>query len=271
MSLFTSLTEIWGTAIADLYNSSPRNLAGIDALMQDRNKIAYCGHFSFGVHQWLSRPSYYASIVRDPASRMSSLYYFLRPKWPGFRHRLLDIGFIQNPMPEFQLDFRPWISAPREDEELFFSSPSAELENGMVRRFSGHGLRPERCPPEALAKAKENIEKYFSFVGLLERYPESIDLLARTFDIPSLRDRHVNRTGSKPDSASLSPRTMKTILEMNQLDLALHEWIGATFDARLKDPKPISVMGLGRKDYRNMPLWKGVGGGREMAKKAAGL
>jgi hypothetical protein len=156
--------------------------------------------------------------------------------------------------------------------ELFFASPSAELDNGMVRRFSGYGLKPEPCPKEALDKAMENIEKYFSFVGVVERYSESIDTMATLFGLAGLKEHSVNVTKRKPQGRRILPPSITAkIRHMNQLDLALYDWVSQQFDLRKSNPKPIGVMGFGRMDFSSMPLWKGVGGGRMRVMKDAGV
>jgi hypothetical protein len=273
MSLFASLSKILGTSIADLYDHSPQRLMGVGMLMQDNTKAAYSGHFSFGLHQWLTRPCYYASFVRDPVARMVSLYYFLRGHWPEIHDRLTHLRVIGNkPPPEFHQDFTDWFIEKTERAENFFSCPSAELDNAMVRRFSGHGLNPEPCPKEALGKAIDNIERYFSFVGLVERYSESLDTMATVLGLSGLKEHNVNVTRKKPKGDQpLSTTVMTKIRDKNQLDLALHEWVGRNFDSRKNNPKSIAVLGFGRKDYKCMPLWRGVGGGRGKAVKEAGL
>lgn len=272
MSLFASLSKVLENPIADLYNHSRQTLMNAPLLMQDTTKAAYCGHFSIGLHQWLSRPSYYVSFVREPVSRLLSLYFFLLEHWPEMHARLTRLSIAgKKTLPEFHLDFADWFIAKTAREENFLTSPSAELDNGMVRRFSGYGLNPAPCPNVALAKAIENIEKYFSFVGLVERYSESIDLMATLFGLPGLKENHVNRTGKKSrENHGLSTAAVSKIRKMNQLDQALYNWVSNNFDSRKNNLRPIGIMGFGRRDYQSMPLWKGVGGGRAKALKAAG-
>jgi hypothetical protein len=271
MSLFATLTKQLGPSVADLYNNSQRNLRDTNLLMQDRTKTAYCGHFSFGLHQWINRPCYYISMVREPVSRITSLYYFLRSKWPDFHKRLTRVDYLHPPVPEFHADFMAWFMGNREQVRAFFSCPSVELDNGMVRRFSGYGLNPAQCPDDALDKAKDNIEKYFSFLGVVERYSDSMVMMEAVFRLTGLKEHFLNRTNRNNEQPKLPPEIVNRIRSMNRLDLALYDWISTTFDSRLKHPKLIGVMGLGRKDYESMPLWRGVGGGRLMTLRGAGM
>ena len=61
------------------------------------------------------------------------------------------------------MDFLPWIEG-QQTQTKFLRCLSAELDSGLIRRFSGVGLNAQRCPKEAFDKAKRNIERYFSLV-----------------------------------------------------------------------------------------------------------
>ena len=265
MSLFAAFAELWGTSIADLYNISARAPQVAIAAVNDQSRAVFCGHFSYGLHEWLNRPSYYVTVLREPVARMVSLYHFIRPRWEGGRALLKqyrEAGLSSPPVgaiPEFNLDFMPWMQAGRESAATFFECPSAELDNGMVRRISGYGLNPVPCPGSELDRAKDNIERSFSVVGLLERYPETLDLMARTFDLPALKENRVNSTRQKENQAPLGESLLRKIREQNELDSALYDWVADRFDTKLASPRLISKLGLGRKDYRSLPLWKGVG------------
>lgn len=279
MSMFTAFTALWGTDIADLYDVSARNLRVAEQAVQDKSKALYSGHYAFGLHQWLDRPAYYASVLREPVSRVVSLYHYCQPMLKAYRERLQKIGgdmakLAQQPkVSDFYLDFEPWLTGEM-SAETFFASPSAELDNGMVRRFSGYGLNRAACPDSALEQAKQNIEQYFSVVGLLERYPETLQLMAATFKLPTLNQNHVNANKANKDQAALSDAIMARIRDMNRLDIALYAWVSARFERQLANPPAaIQVPGGGRKDYEAMPLWRGVGQSpiREAAMKQRGV
>ncbi len=278
MSMFAAFTSLWRNSIADLYNVSSRNAHIAEQALQNPDNILYCGHYSFGLHEWLSRPAYYASVLREPVSRIVSLYQYCQPMLRQYRALLQeadgDIGKLRtNPkLSDYYFDFLPCLSGELSAEN-FFASPSAELDNGMVRRFSGHGLNPESCPESALAKAKFNIEHYFSVVGLLERYPETLELMSRTFRLPPLTNNHVNKNHPEANKVPLDEAILQKIRDMNQLDIALYEWVSARFSAQLVSPRAISMPGGGRTGVAGMPLWLGVGESpiREAAMKQGGV
>lgn len=279
MSMFTAFTSLWGTDIADLYNVSTRNIELAEQAVRDPSKALYCGHYAFGLHQWMERPVYYAAVMREPVARIVSLYHFCQPMLQHNRQRLQQLGgdlgkLAEQPgIADFYLDFSPWLSG-EPTPEAFFASPSAEMDNGMVRRFSGYGLNPAPCPESALAQAKLHIEQYFSVVGLLERYPETLQLMANTFGLPELNAHHVNEGGDSASKTPLSDAIMEKIRAMNSLDLALYDWVSERFENQLAQPcKAVQVAGGARSDYAAMPLWRAVGRSplRESAMRDKGL
>lgn len=278
MSMFTAFTALWRTAIADLYNVSSRNPQIAIQATQNPGNILYCGHYSFGLHEWLDRPAYYASVLREPVNRIVSLYHFLQPNLTWYKSLLQQAGGdieklrADKRLSDYYFDFLPCLSGELTAAN-FFASPSAELDNGMVRRFSGYGLNPSPCPETALEQARLNIERYFSVVGLLERYPETLELMSRTFGLPALKENHVNKNHSKEHKAPLDDAIMQQIRDMNRLDTALYDWVSARFDAQMDAPRAIPVPGGGRTGAAHMPLWRGVGESpiREAAMQQGGV
>lgn len=262
ISLFTAFASLWGTDIADLYNITGRNPDSAGLLVADHSKILYCGHFAYGMHGWFDRPVYYASVLREPVARIVSLYYFCLPMLNHISKLLRqadwDLGRVS--APDYYLDFEPYLRH-EQSPEAFFDSPSAELDNGMVRRFSGFGLNPAPCPVSALAQAKENIERHFSVVGLLERYAETLHLMSETFRLPQLAKNSMNiNPQGKEKFAPLSLKIINKIRAMNELDIELYDWVCKRFDAHLQELRPpVAIPGYSRNDLASMPLWRAVG------------
>jgi hypothetical protein len=280
MSLFTAFATLWGTDIVDLYDISPRRAEVAATAALDHSKILYCGHYAFGLHAWFDRPTYYASVLREPVSRLVSLYYYCQPMISHYTTLLQKVNgnvakLVSLPKTsDFYFDFVPCMQGVM-NAETFFGCPSPELDNGMVRRFSGYGLKPTPCPAHALDVAKRNIETYFSVIGLLDRYAETLELFAKVFGLPSLVQNHVNANPkSKAENEPLAPEIIERIRSMNPLDIALYDWVEKRFDTTIAAVgKPITVPGGGRKDAIAMPLWRAVGTSplREATMKSRGL
>ena len=265
--MFASMAEQYGMQIADLYDISAyyNESALVEALLQDTEKHIYAGHFPFGLHEWLARPSYYMAVVRKPLERIISLYHYSIQYRDQVRHVRKETGqsiqdlFENRTTPDFYMDFLPWIKG-EQTLSGFLRCLSPELDNGMVRRFSGVGMGPYPCPKEALDMAKENIDKYFSVVGIQERFGETVQMARATFDV-YLSEFHVNKGVHKEQKGQKANLAIKRrIKEMNRMDSELYDWISERFDNRLANPEPpIVVQGGGRTDFENVKLWRAIG------------
>ncbi len=265
MSLFASMCEHYGLRMADLYNLSAehRNLEEIERILLAPDNSVFAGHFPFGLHEWLEKPTVYVSIVRNPVDRIVSLYHYALRYRRGFRQHCQSHAcsfqslFDDRIAPDFFADFLPWIAGSSAMGE-FLACQSPELDNGMVRRFSGLGLEPGRCPDAALDTAKRNIEHCVSVVGLQERYDETLLALRLALGI-NLTAFHINR-GRRPASNVLNPVMKKRIEAANQLDIALYAWLEERFDQQLRDRAPaVGVPGGRRRDVENLGLWRAIG------------
>ena len=83
---------------------------------------------------------------------------------------------------------------------------------------------------ERRKKAIENIEQHFSFVGLHERYDESLIILKQLFGwgVPYYKKKNVN--ASKKPTSTIDTATLQVINELNHEDLdELRSEIGFLF------------------------------------------
>ena len=164
-------------------------------------------------------------------------------------------------LPEYLADFMPWLES-EDTLEGFLDCPSAELDNGMTRRFSGFGVAPEPCPPEALEEALRNIDAAFSMIGLYEELEASLRETGEMFGIEALgQDLDPHQRAGNPAAIEVPPALRDRIAEMNALDLELYSALRERFQRQRRDAaRPRVVDPEGRNDLATIPLWKGVGG-----------
>lgn len=168
------------------------------------------GHMPFGIHRRLPQPSTYITFLRDPVERVISAYYFARNYLLHPKHR--------------------WISKLTL-EEYGRVSPNHNVQCKYIsgRPFVGD-FHAGDCDEEMLETAKGNLNRYFSMVGLTERFDEGLAMLKIMFGWEIAKYAKFNVTRSRQAKTSLSPGTVELIAERNKYDVALYEYASAIFD-----------------------------------------
>lgn len=179
----------------------------------------FAGHICFGAHRLLPKPFTYITILREPVSRLVSLYYFSLSNPTSYYH-----DFAKNKSLEYFL----------------LNTQLMELDNGLSRFLAGdkHDLFINRtpfgeCDESLLNSAKQNLDGHFSFVGLLEQYDQSILLLSAIMDWGQCFYLRRN-TQQKVKKASLSDELRECIVKRNHLDVKLYEYAKLRFEEDLK-------------------------------------
>jgi hypothetical protein len=163
------------------------------------------GHLYFGVHDYVSRPSSYFTILRDPVDRVISHYHYVLCDPSHYLHPLAKESSL---------------------EEYVISCNRAEPNNDQTRLLAGRDLLPGdgTWKPEMLPVAIENLNRFFSFVGLTEDFDQSLILMKRIFGwrTPFYIRQNVSR--QRPAKESFSPETQEIIRSYNGLDVQLHAY-----------------------------------------------
>lgn len=171
-------------------------------------------HTVFGLHEYVPRPSTYITMLRDPVRLTMSQYHYVarNPKHPLHAQATAEGATLAS----------------------YVTSGSAlEADNSQVRAISGDLDTPfGGCSPDMLERAKRNIEEHFSFVGMTERFDESLILLRRTFGWKPPYYVAANVTPSSRKEA-VPASTRAVIEEMNALDRQLYDWADERFAAAI--------------------------------------
>jgi len=163
------------------------------------------GHFVFGIHKKIEAPSTYVTVLRDPVARVVSNYYHL------MRNQSLEVRSFQGDVLSLQ--------------EVLAKQATAELDNLIVRCFSGNGAR--QCPPgmvglDAYKLAVENL-KYFRFVGHREASEDAWQSLRQMFGWRKGELRKAN-VGQAVDY-DLSRQTRLAIEHYCRYDIMFYEYV----------------------------------------------
>jgi Putative polyhydroxyalkanoic acid system protein (PHA_gran_rgn)/Sulfotransferase family len=169
-------------------------------LLQRRDLRAVIGHFWFGLHEHVARPSVYVTALRNPVERVLSLYYYTR---------------LHDSIPL---------------EEFIANPPFREVDNDQTRRIAGVDPEIGFCTEAMLETAKENLRR-FAVAGTIERLDDTLGLLTRRlgWQGPVVSyPRNVNP--DRPASASLPRATIAAVRRRNELDFELWRFASELMD-----------------------------------------
>ncbi len=179
------------------------------------------GHFRYGLHRCFRRPAQYVTLLRDPVRRVLSYYFFLRRQHPA----------VLTTRRGACLSLEDWLESPD------FASV---VRNDQVRSIAGRGGAAWRlgAPVEAaedlslLDDALRNIDRAFRFVGIVERYDESVLLLSDRMGWGPLWYGW-GRRRAPLERPPIPDRTEARVAELNAIDIALYQRARAAFDVEV--------------------------------------
>ena len=169
------------------------------------------GHMPFGLHTVLPQPATYITVLREPVERVISAYYFmsnykLHPNYWKFRREGWTL------------------------EDFVRRSPR---ENVQTKMIAGADY-DEPCTEEILATAKDNL-RFFSVVGLTERFEESLALMKLRFGWKLASYSSFNVTRTRPKKRDLPQATLDLIAERNRFDIELYKSAATLFQAAISE------------------------------------
>jgi hypothetical protein len=190
--------------------SSPSN-PNVAGMLNRQDLTAVAGHFSFGIHRYVAQPCTYVTVLRDPVSRILSLYDELRAQ-----NRLAS-----------------------KLEEFIVTPPLPEMENDQTRRIAGLDATDPEDHERMLEEAKRNLRIHFAVVGVTERMDETLCLMHRffrwdQFDFYYPRNVTIKRT----EKESVLPQLKQLIADRNNLDVQLHQYAERMLEESIADAGP---------------------------------
>lgn len=200
------------------------------------------GHFGFGVHHYLPTPSCYVTMLRDPVERVISAYYQLRRGGEGATSNMTIDEFL----------------TCGQDFGRFF------VDNGQVRALTGTDGNPNPAPFNTLTEAdlenaKRNIREHCAFVGLSERFDESLLLLRRILGWRTCYYASANVARDRKKLDELPAKTVDLIHRYNQLDIELYRHVSKSFDELIERQGDSFAAELQRFQARNRLYTRFVG------------
>jgi hypothetical protein len=168
------------------------------------------------------------TLLRHPVDRVISHYYFLLQ---------LYNQDIENNRPTTQLRKLVTDSSNLHD---FITNSRIHFHNVQVSYLYQHGQggfqnTEQDMPPNVLDIVKDRLINECAFLGITDRYDDSIALLHYTFGWrPYLmkRQKRVNVTKDRPKINEVDSKIIDLIIEQNQLDIELYNFAVDLFSKR---------------------------------------
>ncbi len=188
----------------------------------DPRNFALKAHMPFGFHRYFPPDARYITFLRDPIERAISNYY----------HEARKL---------IQRDQVPLLARP----EDILASKRPHLDNLQTRFLSGaENPFTVAATNDLLEHAKENLRDRFTFVGITERFDESLLVLNAIFGWPLSAYRH-EKSGTtyhsgrfggavRPRADELPPETLELIEQHNRLDRELYAFGRGLFEQQLE-------------------------------------
>jgi len=185
---------------------------------EDRSRFKFIrGHFPYSLINDLDHPRT-ITFLRDPVKRtLSAIKHHYRLEEQG-EPSFKDIILKDMPMEDFVA--HPVLG------NFVVNKANKYLNDMLVRR-------PLDAPPPDLGLAKKRLET-FEFIGITERFEESLQLLSYTFGFPPIKEFPVlqaNPEGEKQRKAS--KEMLDQLTEMNHDEIELYEYGMQLFEERL--------------------------------------
>jgi hypothetical protein len=180
------------------------------------------GHVPYGVYRaHLPPEARYVTFLREPVDRVVSHFYRHVMNWDGrAKARFGGVESLERALTDTHLP------------EISNLQPA--LNNLQTRCLCSDPRPMGRLSESALDEAKDNLRK-FAFVGIQERFTESLVLFQQTLGLTltPTPDRHVNRY--RPSVDDVDPEECRLIEEHNRLDAELYRYARTLFEERLAE------------------------------------
>jgi hypothetical protein len=174
---------------------------------EDRHKIKIVhGHFHFGIDKYFSQKHTYVTFLRSPIERVISDYYYCKHNPLAHNYALAST-----------LSFKEYLQCDQ----------ITNIDNGQTRFISGDAdMVYGDNSLEILNRAINNLDKKFSFIGITEKFDESIVIVNRLFSWNKYyyESKNVSQNQIKISIDQLDEETMALLKQRNNLDIKLYEY-----------------------------------------------
>jgi hypothetical protein len=203
------------------YGLPPKEMSQINSatgvMTQElREKSFISGHFGFDFAQELIGERFSFTFLREPKSRIISLYYFCRTRDPN-EYGLYKVAN--------NLSFDNFLSEGLNSPDVkafIWNNQTWQLAMGFGNKFKKSVN--DYSASELFEMAIKNLD-LFSYVGFTETFKNDRDFVLKSMNIPVPETNlFVNSGGNRLDISELNSKTLDSLTSLTELDSKLYEY-----------------------------------------------
>jgi hypothetical protein len=173
------------------------------------------GHFRFGIHQYLTKPYAYFTVLREPVDRILSLYYYIRRSPEHYLYHQVK-----------GMDLKEFVSYEHCSE---LADAQTRFLAGRIDAYPRNGIFSS-CNLSDLEHAKYHLQRDIATFGVMEHFDESVLIMAKELGWRKIYyDRKLNATTDRVLKPDISADVVSIIEERNRIDRDLYEYAQQKF------------------------------------------
>ena len=163
------------------------------------------GHFNYTIYEYTLRRPLFITMLRHPLDRIISQFKHLK------RDKVIPSEMILS--------------------EFLHSSLNRRTNNKQIQWISGVNKNYKEPIEMLLEVAKIRLDD-FAFFGILEKFNDSLDLMAYTFDWEPITQYELHNQ-APPAKIEIDAETRQMINDLNQADIEFYNYANMLFDERI--------------------------------------
>lgn len=189
------------------------------------------GHHTFGLHELMPGDYAYFTLLRDPIDEFLSQYYWFITGLAKEEHR----KHISVPLEEFSIEHYIEYAENNGFDTITETNWLATHWHAERTGKSARLVVNEPCTQETFELAVQNLEHHYSFVGITEKYTETIFLLAKMMQWERMVPYpHTNRAQCPIRRETLAPELLERIRRIRFYDSKLYALAAEWFERLLQ-------------------------------------
>lgn len=212
-------SEIYNVFGSKQNDEEIKNFIELPVYKKERIKLLK-GHMPFGLHSYLNDRFSYITFLRNPVDRVISQYYYIKKNKNNPNHEIVEGDAMS-------------IS------DFVESGIVTGMNNGQARFITGDVNRlPYGDDTNLLSDAKENINRYFRWVGVTERFDESMISLWNILEWDK-KPYYIKQNVSKvrKSLSEIDEKDLRVVKNYNSVDEKLYEYANQLLDESLSNIK----------------------------------